>query len=135
MDQSGLSEPSMSSRFRRGGFGGGAQAMKRFCSLWELCRSKLWPTFKNDRSPKLSAWALSMCERWRKSASGKLIMLTDSTSRRLEFLLDQRPEDGFLCDGVLNGILRDLVETEYSCIFKKKQKVFETFCISLSVQQ
>ncbi|KAG7226172.1 hypothetical protein INR49_014267, partial [Caranx melampygus] len=107
-DQSGLSEPSISSRFRRGGFGGGEQAMNRFCSLWELCRSKLWPICKNDRSPKLSVWALPMCERWRKSASGKLIMLTDSTSRRLEFLLDHRPEDGFLCDGVLNGILRDL---------------------------
>lgn len=95
--QSGLSEPSASSKFSRGGLGGGEHAMKMFCSLWELCRSRPWPIFKKERSPKLSVWApLLMCERCLKSASGRLIMLTERTSLRLESLLGQRPEDAFL---------------------------------------
>lgn len=127
--QLGLSEPSASSRLRRGGLGGGEQARKRFCSLWELCRSRLWPIFRKDRSPKLSVWAsLPICEMWRKSASGRLIMLTDSTS--LRFLLSQRPEDGFLYDVVLSGILEDLVEIDLSGTWW-----IESFCISSFVQQ
>lgn len=39
-------------------------------------------------------------------------MLTDSTSLRLEFLPGQRPEDGFLYNDVLSGILADLVEMD-----------------------
>lgn len=80
--------------------------MNRFCSLWELWRSKLCPILRKDRSPKLSLWAsFPICERWRKSASGRLIMLTDRTS--LRFLLDQRPEAGFLCRDVLSGIFAE----------------------------
>lgn len=124
-DQSGLSEPSFSSRLRRGGFGGGEQAMKRFCSLWELCRSRLWPIWRKDRSPKLSVWAFPMWEMWRKSANGRLIMLTDSTSLRLEFLLDQRPEDCFRYNDVLSGILANLLDLNvFICSFHKSSKVF-----------
>lgn len=129
-DQSGLSEPSGSSRFRRGGLGGGEQAMKRFCSLWELCRSRLWPIFKKERSPKLSVWALlPICEMWRKSANGRLIMLTDSTSLRLEFLLDQRPEDGFLYNDVLRGILADLVEIDLNVFLISFLYILKSLCI------
>lgn len=110
---SGLSEPSASSKFSRGGLGGGEHAMKMFCSLWELCISRPWPIFKKERSPKLSMWApLPICERWRKSASGRLIMLTERTSLRLESLLAQRPEDGFLYNDVLRGISRGRDETD-----------------------
>lgn len=127
----GLSEPSASSRFRRGGFGGGGQARKRFCSLWELRRSRLWPIFKKERSPKLSVWAsLPMCEMWRKSASGRLIILTDSTSLRLKVLLDQRPEDCFLYNDVLSGILADLVEIDLN-VFIYPFKLILSLCILL----
>lgn len=107
--RSGHSKPLAPSRFSRGGLGGGEHAMKMFCSLWELCRSRPWPIFKKERSPKLSMWApLPICERCRKSASGRLIMLTERTSLRLESLLAQRPEDGFLYKDVLRGIVRGL---------------------------
>lgn len=39
-------------------------------------------------------------------------MLTDSTSLRLEFLLGQRPDDGFLYKDVLSGIVADVVEMD-----------------------
>lgn len=105
--QSGLSEPSAWSKFSRGGLGGGEHAMKMFCSLWELCRNKLWPIVRKERSPKLSVWApLLIWERCRKSASGRLIMLTERISLRLESPLGQPLEDGFLYNDVLRGIVR-----------------------------
>lgn len=117
--QSRSSGASASSRFNRGGFGGGEQARKRFCSLWELCRRRPWPICRNDRSPKLSVWAsLPMCEMWRKSASGRLIMLTDSTSLRLELLQSQRAEPVFLYKDVLSGILTGLIRTSLSVLVR-----------------
>lgn len=44
-------------------------------------------------------------------------MLTDSTSFRFECLLDQRLEDGFLCNDALSGILTDLVIIAFVCCY------------------
>ncbi len=101
--QTGLHRPA-SSTLTRGGFGGGRN---RFCSLLELCSRRLWPSFRNVRSPKLSECPLvPMWERWRKSPWGRLIMLTDKTSFRLDGLLCQRPDVGLRSNDVLKGILR-----------------------------
>ncbi len=102
--QTGLHRPA-SSRLTRGGLGGGG--MNRFCSLLELCSRRLRPSFRNDRSPKLSVCPLvPMWERWRKSPRGRLTMLTDKTSFRLDSLLCQRPDVGLRSNDVLKGILR-----------------------------